>query len=363
MTVSSVAHSNPQLNAGAATSEPQSQPQPHILARVTQAIDLGRIQVINVAGQDARMRFVSEQLRAAGIKNFSRFDALTPEKAREKYQLAPQVQCDIEDARSSLDNRYVESWNAFACAASHMESWRQMVEDPSVAETDVFVVFEDDATYRPEHLAGHSLPDVRAVIGQTLVNAQEKLITTQTAKQDAHASGGEIEPGIVLLGYMKPHLEGLSPAFDEKGEPVDKRPQLYTLKSLFVGAHAYAMTKKVARQMLQIMGTRVDCHIDYLMGTLARLSEIEAKRSPDKAIDAFSVVFIAPRPFVQNFEVKDVIQSLPTTLHHRPNGRGKMQWHEKHSIYKLTGREEVVEQIEAAKSKRAQLSAENTIAS
>jgi GR25 family glycosyltransferase involved in LPS biosynthesis len=137
----------------------------------------------------------------------------------------PSVDYTIRKGRS-LDSQF-QSMNGIGCYLSHLNLWKQLLEDP---ENDMYIIFEDDTR------ANSTINDIREFLDEV----------------------DEFDWDFLFLGFFKPFFTQVDTKI---------RENVYKINSQTFGLHAYIINKQGARKLVDNaipIVDQLDSYISYM---------------------------------------------------------------------------------------------------
>jgi glycosyl transferase, family 25 len=185
--------------------------------------------VINLKKDEEKLKRCMDSLKTIDIQP-ERFDAVYGKELDPEYfnkVVHPRVKYTIKNGRN-IDSE-IGSMGAIGCSLSHISLWEKISASEAGSE-DSFLILEDDV--RPN---------------QNTKEKMDEILKNLPKNWD-----------IVFLGYMFPML------YENNDEKAGEN--LYKIKSILFGTHAYLINKKGAKKLLKMafpITDQIDSYISY----------------------------------------------------------------------------------------------------
>lgn len=98
--------------------------------------------VINMDGENERLKIVTKRLKDAGFKRFERFPAVDGKKI--KWDKDMEKIFDLDSPHSDMPK--TNNAGVFGCALSHLRLWEKIAQKPN---SQIFLILEDDVIFFP----------------------------------------------------------------------------------------------------------------------------------------------------------------------------------------------------------------------
>lgn len=211
---------------------------------------------INLDKRKDRQDFLEKQLRHVCGDKLQCFSAVSAKEVEEKegvYMFNDTLKLTLHQktkvnilSKQRFYHSEIDNWAQVACAYSHITLWTEMVEDKSLSENDVWIIFEDDIVVCQSQWI-NQLPEVLEEMRKNEIN-------------------------VFMLNVIPREPE-------REIATTEKTKYLCELRK-FWGAHAYFFTKSGAKGLIQYLEkhchSQINEQVDAMIYNANKLKYIKA---------------------------------------------------------------------------------------